>query len=148
MYRFEAADRSYASVQRAEGQGCVTRVRPSARRTSSIVRCLDPESAEVPSVQQAEGQGCVTQVRPSACRTSSSVRTMMPGSLQRFDPSLAFLSCASLSSRRHLFGLCTAIVLKQIFYSCGVDRRWRIFETSATLLRQRRSVVKVSLGTQ
>ena len=43
-----AADRSYASVQLAEGQGCVTRVRPSARRTSSIVRCLDPESAEMP----------------------------------------------------------------------------------------------------
>ena len=32
-------------MQQAEGQGCVTRVRPSACRTSSIVRCLDPESA-------------------------------------------------------------------------------------------------------
>ena len=38
-------DRSYASVLRAEGKGCVTRVLPSARCTSSIVRCLDPESA-------------------------------------------------------------------------------------------------------
>ena len=50
-------DRSYASVQLAEGQGCVTRVRPSARRTSSIVRCLDPESAELPSVRQSENEG-------------------------------------------------------------------------------------------
>ena len=108
-----AADRSYASVQLAEGQGCVTRVRPSARRTSSIVRCLDRESAEVPSVQQAEGQGCVTQVRPSACRTSSSARTMMPGSLQRFDPSLAFLSCASLSSSTTSVPPCTLLVFPE-----------------------------------
>ena len=61
-----AADRSYASVQLAEGQGCVTRVRPSARRTSSIVRCFGPGVCR--SAECAAGRGT------GVCDPGSSVR--------------------------------------------------------------------------
>ena len=75
-------------------------------------------------------------------------RTILPSSL--FE--VRSLSCTSAlcRARQFLFRLCIAIMLKQARYLkvCSVLIGVAHFESSATLLRQHRSVVTVSLGTR
>jgi hypothetical protein len=141
-----AADRSYADAVRAARAECRgIGVRPPAFRTRSIVCCLDPESAGFSCCHLG---ACIrVQDRKRALEAAVGLlcaRTFLPGTLSE----VRALSCMLFSHFAVPPLPCRHVEASKISTSVWCQSALRNFESSATLLRQRRFVVKVSLGTQ